>query len=356
MFDDLVIGRQWCLNPEDITLIAADYGLVILDEEVQLLGGATNGVARVASNKGEVVVRVHRPWTTPARLSSVHRIQGQLREDSLPIPAILRTHTGSTWSRLYNRLVEVTQYVPNHGEADTWERMEVAFAMLGRAHNSLARLSRLDIVPPPYSSYMTPQTALGMIEKTEPIFRSFKTHEGYYDAAAVRSTTYDLMRRLAAERERYESSLPSCIIHGDYGTGNVLIRDSEVVAILDFDFMAYRERIFDLAYSLYWTLDRLRDSTAKAPFSDSELARAAGLLREYSSTATSLTDTEIDALPFEMARVPLYPVVEAGYTAGVPYAADPVAHTLSFAYHLPIAVALASESVQVRVILTGELV
>lgn len=34
MFDDLVIGRQWCLNPEDITLIAADYGLVILDEEV----------------------------------------------------------------------------------------------------------------------------------------------------------------------------------------------------------------------------------------------------------------------------------------------------------------------------------
>ncbi len=76
-----------------------------------------------------MVMRVHRLWATPARPSSVHEIQRRLHEHSVPIPAILQTRTGSTWPGLYDRLVEVTQYLPNHGEADMWDRMEAALTM-----------------------------------------------------------------------------------------------------------------------------------------------------------------------------------------------------------------------------------
>jgi homoserine kinase type II len=170
----------------------------------------------------------------------------------------------------------------------------------------------------------------------------------YAAAAPVRSATYDLVRGLVTERERYESSLPFTIVHGDYGTDNVLMCGGTVVAILDFDFMAYRERVFELAYALYWTLDRLHVPAEGAPYSDSALKRAAGLLRRYATTATPLTDGEIEVLPFEMARVPLYPIVEAGYTTDAPYTSGPLAQTLAFARHVPVARWLVSEAVQVR--------
>jgi hypothetical protein len=49
-----------------------------------------------------------------------------------------------------------------------------------------------------------------------------------------------------------------------------------------------------------------------------------------------------------MARVPLYPIVEAGYTAHVPYTSGPVAQTLAFARHVPVACWLVSEAARVR--------
>src|SRR5436305_13977741 len=98
-------------------------------------------------------------------------------------------------------------YVPHDGPADTWQRMEVTFALLGRLHTALAGLSPSDLIAPPYSSYAAPRTALMMLQETERTFRTFREQEGYAAAAAVRSTTHDLVCGLVMERERYESSL-----------------------------------------------------------------------------------------------------------------------------------------------------
>lgn len=58
--------------------------------------------------------------------------------------------------------------------------------------------------------------------------------------------------------------------------------------------------------------------------------RLAGLVADYEATApTPPSSTEIAALPFEMARVPLYPVADAGYLAAA------VAQTRAVARHLP---------------------
>jgi Ser/Thr protein kinase RdoA (MazF antagonist) len=340
---DLQAGPQWNVSSDDAGAIAEAYGQAVMGMPAAL-GGATNGVVRLTTGHGEVIVRVQRPWTTPARIESVHRVQEYLRRRGLPLPAILRTLTGATWTLLHDRVVEVTEYVPNDGPADSWERMEVAIALLGLLHTALAELSPSMLVPPAYSSYAVPETALRMLQETEAAFKAESGREGYAAAAAVRAATYDLVRSLGAERAAYARSLPTMPIHGDYGADNVLMRGGEVAAILDFDFMAMRERIFELAYTLYWTLDRLHTPEAAETFDESGLRRAATLLRRYGQTAPKLTQAEIAALPFEMARVPLYPIVEAGYTAGLAYAPWPVAQTLAFARHIPVARRLIAEA------------
>ena len=118
-----------------------------------------------------------------------------------------------------------------------------------------------------------------------------------------------------------------------------MLRGRRVVAVLDFDYLGLRKRAFELAYSSYWALDRLGRRSARGQVEGTDLDRVGALLAAYHASAPApLTGSEWAALPYQMARVPLYYLAEAGYTP------DPVARTLAFARHLPRAAWLAEHA------------
>ncbi len=353
MFDGLLVGPQWVLRAADIRAIAAAYGLHLTAAVARPLGGAVNGVSWVATTGGAVVFRVHRPWTTPDRLTAVHHASHQLRAAGCPLPEVLRTRAGATWIWIEDRLAEVGEYVANDGPVDTWERGEAAFATLARLHAALDDLDPRAVSPAPYSSYADPDTALLMLAETEQAFAALRGERGYAAAAVARRETQALLRDLAIERQCYGPTLARGLTHGDYGGDNVLIRDDRVAAILDFDFLDERERIYDLAHALYWMLDRFGVAVDGAPFAESALLKAARLLRRYQLVASRpLSTAELRALPFEMARIPLYPLVEAGYIATTDAPRAPIDRSWRFARHLPLAQALAGDADHVHDVLS----
>ncbi len=96
MFDDLRVGPRWDVSPADLRIVAQAYGWRIPDQVITPLGGAVNGVVRIETPGGDVVIRVHRPWTTPRRLEAVHAVQDQLRNLRPPIPRIYPAKDGRT--------------------------------------------------------------------------------------------------------------------------------------------------------------------------------------------------------------------------------------------------------------------
>lgn len=58
-----------------------------------------------------------------------------------------------------------------------------------------------------------------------------------------------MLRRLEAARAAYGAAAPPHPIHGDLLGNNMLLADGRVVAILDFDRLAVRPRVYDIAYS-----------------------------------------------------------------------------------------------------------
>jgi len=177
-----------------------------------------------------------------------------------------------------------------------------------------------------------------MLAETDDAFRWPGADRGNYaEAVAVREEARRLLLRLHQERMTYEDSLPRSLIHGDYLGTNVLLADDRVVAILDFDRLAWRERIHDLAVALYCVLGRLhRARPAEEPPTDAELARLAGLVADYEANVQlSLSAVEFAALPFEMARVPLYPVATAGHLALAGDETGAIAQTRMVARHVP---------------------
>lgn len=328
---------QWIVTEEDIATIADAFGLTLVSSTAVALGGAVNGVVRVTTGAGDVVLRVHRPWTTVDRLGSVHRIQAHLRSRGLPIPDTLTTRDRRSWMWLHDRLVEAMPYVEGGAEADTWEEFAVSFTMLGRLYAALMKLDPASVPAPAFSSFADPGTALAMLADTDTAFGSCSDHEGHSEAAALRREARMLWLRLHQKRITYEDRLPQSLIHGDFLGNNVLLANQRVVAILDFDRLACRERIHDLAVALYCVLGRLhRAQPAEMPPTDAELARLAGLVADYEATARMpLSPAELAALPFEMARVPLYPAADAGYLAAAGDRQGAIAQTRAVARHFP---------------------
>lgn len=328
---------QWIVLDGDVSQVADAYGLAVLDRSARPLGGAVNGVVQVTTDQGDVVFRIHRPWTNVDRLEGVHRVQAHLRAQGLPVPDVLVARDGRSWTRLHDRLVEVIAYVAGGTQADTWDQFAASFTMLGRLHAALATLDPAIVPAPGYSSYAEPGTALAMLAETDRSFRCGADREGYTEAAAFREQARALWNRLDRERLAYTDSLPSSLIHADFLGKNVQLAGERVIALLDFDRLAWRERVHELGCSLYCVLGRLhRARPVDEPPSADDLARLAGLVRDYEATAhRPLNVAERAALPFEMARVPLYPIAEAGYLAAAGDMTDAIAQTRFAGRHLP---------------------
>jgi Ser/Thr protein kinase RdoA (MazF antagonist) len=165
----------------------------------------------------------------------VHRIQEDLRDAGLPIPAVLSSRNGGSWIAFDGRLVEVLEFVPGGHEVETWRDGTVILTELGRLHAALQSLDAPGLPPPPFGCYAPPDTALTLIANTEAGFHAEAAHPDYPRATEIRAATTVLLRRLAGARWDYEGRLPRMLFHGDFVGYNVLIEGDRVIAILDFD-------------------------------------------------------------------------------------------------------------------------
>ncbi|MDQ3514344.1 MAG: phosphotransferase [Chloroflexota bacterium] len=329
-------GHQWRVGQADVVSVAAAFGLILASPDLEPLGGATNGVVRIATDAGDLVVRVHAPWTTPDRLAAVHAVQAHLRRHGLPVPAAMTARDGRSWATVDGRLAEVLPFVAGGHQAEDWADAGTAVAALGRLHVA-PRTFAGDVPPPAQGCYLDSTQALDLLAATDAPFRSRATEPGFSDAARVRSDVEALLGHLVTARAAYHDAVPRHLVHGDLFGSNLLLSGDRVVAILDFDRLAVRPWVYEVAYELFHLLNRFRifglsPRDGDGGLLNSDLLRVAELLRRYAEAGAPLTPVELGALPYEMALAPLYPVAAAGTNAG-----RAVADTLGVAGQVPLA-------------------
>jgi homoserine kinase type II len=300
-------------GPDDALLdeAAAAFGLGPI-QAARDLGGTYNLNLRLYTVGGQFVLRVHRPWVTAERVAVLQAAKHRLAAAGFPVSVPLATTEGEPALRWGNRLVEVEPFVAHDNVADSWDRYPPAFAVLGRLHDGLtAAVDPRTFVPPRVSNYGSPTSLLAWVGQTEARIRANPPGNATGRALQVCATANEVLGKLADWWPRAAPGLPVQPIHGDYGGGNVLFRRGRVAAVVDFDFLAMRERVYDLAYCLYWMLVRLAGTELPA---DLPWEATRGMLDAYDAAAQHrLTRLERQAIPYEIARVPLYWVGEAQF-------------------------------------------
>jgi Ser/Thr protein kinase RdoA (MazF antagonist) len=267
------------------------------------LGGSSNLNLHVtdAASGRRYVVRVYRPWVSPARLADLQRVRQALAHGGAPCAGPLPTLDGESWLVLGDRLVEVEPYVEHDGKMDSWPRLAAGLPLLGRIHTLLRPLAvGAAGRAAPATNNIAPENALpGALAGVAHLRGWDPTPDELRFAAASEALARDVD---GAERAAGVAALPRQLVHGDYWDNNVLFRGARVVLVADLDFMGERARIDDLALTLYYTNSTFAEGRATAE----RAGRLRGLVDAYDSgLAGRLTSAERAALPLALARAPL---------------------------------------------------
>jgi homoserine kinase type II len=230
---------------------------------------------------------------------------------------------GQTLIEYEQRLVEVEPFLPHDSLTQTVRHYQRRFAFLAQLHAALSQLVNLTTLPPPQvQNYALPKTLIRWLDNTKHRIAE-RDHPRHQAALAVCEMAESLLYEVAVWWEQSGQSLPRQLIHGDYGLGNVLFAQDQIAAVVDWDFLAIHERVFDLAYALYWMCYDLARSTKNF---ERAWQWVQGMVACYqAANQRPLTMEEQEALPIEMARVPLYWIGEAAWLD------DPVEAVLSHA-------------------------
>ena len=302
-------GPRAAFSPALIEAVREAWGLGAIAELAELadVGGTYNLNVRLQTDRGDVVMRVYRPWVGPERLAAVQALRESLWQIGMPVITPLVRPDGSAMLVWGDRLIEIEPWVSSDGGADSWERYQAAAVQLGSLHGALREVRLpLPFVGAPVSNVLSDVVFDDWLRRTR---------------RAVMLTPESLLRFAALhaldDAERLRSSLRAVprhdpllhLTHGDFGHENVRFFGPSPVAVLDFDFADWRDRLTDVAYLSYWMFEQLQwDRPAAAR----DWSQVSGIIRGYGTTSgIPLTREEIRSLPLAMATIPLNWIAEA---------------------------------------------
>ncbi len=305
----LSIGPRAAASTSLLKAVRDAWGLGTIVDLAGLgdVGGTYNLNVRLQTDRGDVVMRVYRPWVGPDRLAAVQALREALWRAGVPVITPLIRPDGSTMLAYGDRLIEVEPWVSSDGGADSWERYLAAAGDLGKLHLALRQVDLpVPFVPAPVSNVLSEEVFDDWLCRTrQSVANAPMSLERF--AAQHSCDEAERLRRVIAAIPGTEPFMQ--LTHGDFAHENVRFFGAAPVAILDFDFADHRDRLSDIAHISYWMFEHLQWDTHAAA---RDWRQVSGIIAGFGATSgLPLTPDEIRRLPLMMATIPLTWVAEA---------------------------------------------
>jgi homoserine kinase type II len=273
----------------DLIVLERAWGIAGPWRAELLTRGTNNLVQRVATPTGSYVLRVYSNTTDAARLRFERDVLAQLTEARLPfaLPTPLSTLDGAYFLDVKTEqgqaLATLTPFIPGQPpDRDNLDQATSAGVALGRLTLAMAQLdtpadgiswrSSGDLA---HCHLLVPDPPAAFAVLPLPDEKRQRLISGY---AWLIERIPDLY-----------ATLPQQLAHEDFDPGNVLMEETRVTGVLDFEFCARDLRVMDLTVALTWWPVRWFGTGAEWPII---AAFASGYARHI-----TLTDGEIAALP-----------------------------------------------------------
>lgn len=316
--------------------LADDFDLGRIVQMDRPLDTQCNTTDPFRTGQGTFLLRARHGEEFVERVEYLHYLIDHLCASEFPTAAVVRARSGKSWTTWGERLVEVHRFIPHDpGIHRDWRRMNAAASALGDLHRELGKAAAgRTPVPPEMRNDANPQQCWMLLREAEPALSAhLGVHPQAEDALAIIRQAQGSLEPLMGDYARIIGSLPWLTVHGDYHFWNVLYRSDQIAAVVDFDFVQERERLFDIAYAMQSIVLHLRhvQGTRMKSFSDLAWSNARIWVDLYDEAAPQpLTPAEREWLPMEILRIFLVCIATSSIQE------DPVATVLKNGRDLPL--------------------
>ena len=261
--------------------ICTEFSLGDLLRIEQRLGGFANINLKIQTSKGFFVIRILLEETETSRLKYAYGIISKLSSNGIPALTPISTKKGNSFSVLNGRLVQVTPFIEGFPFSGTPEQAQNNGRILARIHQLLESVHET----------LSPNGVYSFLHLDPDSIVKGLQSQGHVLPNHNWGDIKDFYQWLC--QESYEpEGMPLTIIHGDWNPWNQLYtKNGEINAVMDFDTLQRGERIFDIAYTLFFYL---REQRLKA------------LGKWFMQGYGPLTVQEIENLPFLIAKIGLF--------------------------------------------------
>jgi Ser/Thr protein kinase RdoA (MazF antagonist) len=267
------------------------------------LGGSSTANLLITGDGSPVVARVHQGGKSSGRLLAEQAARNALADAGIPAVRPLAGPSGQTVARLPGgRLAELEAFVTWDTRMNSEPLVRRGFGVLARVHDVLRTVE----LP----------AAARTVRRANHILAADAAAATRRGAERMRSWGEPGLSRFAddvvahidgvwAREEPLAAGQVTQIVHGDFWDNNVLFRGDDLAAVIDFDFMAERPRIDDLALTAYfWFLQ-----PGKGVPGLTEARELRRFVDAYDAAAAlPLSPEERMALPLAIARQPAWSV------------------------------------------------
>ncbi len=230
------------LTTAHIQTVLTHYDLGTIQRVTPTCQGNVNATAFVETTYGRFVVRRNQHHVNEAFHRYRHALIAHLYEHNFPVPALIPTRNGTTMLKLDGQLYEVQLFVEGKDyNPDQPQQLTSIGTTLAHYHRIVQELDRM---PGEAIPRYSPRCIQGLTERLMEcdVMGDLWPSLTWYDARAAQL-------RAALDIPSY-TRLPHRIIHGDMHADNLRFAGNRVVALLDYDQIAWDARIVDLADTL----------------------------------------------------------------------------------------------------------
>ncbi len=233
-----------------------------------------------------------------AKVAFTHQIQLTLANQNFPLPRLIRTcDDDNPLLVLDSKIYEMFEYVTGRSYDGSLKATYHAGHVLGLYHKLLENFK--SDYRPPRGSYHNANAIHKAVHNTVSSLPLEKRPPSEVITQTV-GKLEDVYKQCADDAENLGlTDWPEQIVHGDWHPGNMLFRDRNVVAVIDYDAARIQPRVIDLANgALQFSILGGNEDPSKWPEYVDE-SRFKRFLRGYDSVCV-VSKREIQAVPYLM--------------------------------------------------------
>ncbi len=303
----------------DLAIVLSHFDLGVIESITDLPRGSRRSAkVGIVAERGKFLLKqrtAHR--ARPERIAFSHRVQALLAAADFPLPKLIATHAnGRLYVQHRDHAFELFEFVPGQHYARSPAEAHAAGGILARFH-AITRNFSFDssLIVPSGDFHDAPGVRVGLCS----IGSTLSSHDSFTGNEAELATLIQMLletfeKAAEAVNALGFNSFVQRLVHSDWHPGNLLFRDQNVVAVLDYDSVRRSRTMTDVATGiLHFSIITGDDPATWPDHLDEELFHA--FLAGYEANGR-LSQEERRCLPHLMAEALIAecvpPITETG--------------------------------------------